>query len=220
MQVRTAHRKKYNKANTKQTHIVTVLSPSQIARIDLIVNRRDRAICKFLLNTGLRLSEFTELDYGHLFQDIRHKQVTRELALLGKGNKSRRIVLNMDAVKAVLDIDEYNRTVLQITGVNKHTPILVSRQAGRLSPRMVEIMVKEELGCTPHTFRHTCFTNMRKAGIDGTVIQTAAGHSHFSTTSHYYLSVDNNDLAEAFDRLETKNTKGPKLLNFPLKDTA
>ncbi len=212
MKISTKHHKKYNRKQTRKVKVVEILTQEQLNSINSIKNQRDRAVCIFLLNTGLRVSELTELDYGTVFEDIRSKIIVDKLLVLGKGNKERTIILTQAAKQAILDINYYNRKELGAKGINKNSPLLLSRIGQRLTPRSIQLVIKRELNTSPHIFRHTCFTNMSRAGVIGVVIQKAAGHSEFSTTAKYYLAVTDKDIAEAFETVEVKDRKGFELV--------
>jgi site-specific recombinase XerD len=191
-----ARRTKYNKANTTKVSVVKVLTPSQIEMIDSIDNDRDRSICQILLDTGLRVDELANLNYIDVYSDIRRNQVLDVITLVGKGNKERQVPLTDRAKAAIKAIHRYNKKELG-TKIDKHCPLLISRNLNRLHTNTIRLMIQTELASNPHVFRHTCFTNLRKAGVRLEVIQKIAGHSSISTTEKYYLSVNTEDLKDA-----------------------
>lgn len=206
--------KKHNlNRKTKKTkqHIVEILTDTQIEKINTIKNQRDKAIILFLLNTGLRVSEFVNLNYQDVFENIKNKVVKSEIIITGKGNKERTIPLNNTARQSILTIDRYNRTSLEVKNINRNYPVLISRQASRLSRQQIHNICQANLETHPHVLRHTCLTNLKNNGVDGVIIQKLAGHSDYNTTAKYYLSVSSEDIKNAVDTLSRSN---PQILRI------
>lgn len=194
-----ARRTKYNRLETTKVRTVEILSPDQIARIDLIENDRDRSICFILLDTGLRIDELTNLNYSDVFTDIRRKQVKEVIQITGKGNKERSVPLTDRAINAFLTVHQYNQNNLGIK-IDRFCPVLISRNLRRLHNDTIRKMIQDEIEANPHTFRHTCFTNLRKSNVNIEVIQKIAGHTSITTTEKYYLAVNTEDLIQAIKK--------------------
>lgn len=158
---------------------------------------RDFAIITLFLNCGLRLSELVGINLEHIKGDT--------LSVIGKGNKERSVHLN----KACLDaIETYLRVRPQdkVKGDDRHA-LFLSKRFKRISPRMVEIMVKQyiiEAGLdpkkyTPHKLRHTAATLMHKhAGVDIRTLQQVLGHETIATTQ-IYTHIDSDEVKSAID---------------------
>lgn len=199
--VSTRKTRRYNLSETKSVKVIEVLTPEQIASIESIENPRDRAIAQILLDTGMRVSELTNLDYTQVFTDIRHKAITDVLSIVGKGNKQRLIPLSNRSKQAILAIDNYNRTTLncRITGA---TPLLISRQHNRMATNTVRSALQIAIDAKPHAFRHTCLTNLRNNNTRLEIVQAIAGHSSIQTTQKYYIAVTTDDLTAAIQAME------------------
>jgi len=193
--------KRYNKRKTKKANVVEVLSPKQTMAIEGVENPRDKAIILLMLNTGLRLTEVVDLNYGDVFDDLKTLSLPSQIKVVGKGNKERVIALNNMAKTQLLSLHHFNRNTLGIRGITKTSPLLLSNRYKRLTPRAIQYAVRASLSTHPHVLRHTCFTNMMKSGVEGVVIQKAAGHSEFSTTAKYYLSVTGEDIQTAYSMI-------------------
>lgn len=156
---------------------------------------RDRAILTIFLNCGLRLSELVNINLCDIKGDT--------LTIIGKGNKERSIYLN-DACKKA--IKEY-LVVRPVDKVKDKNALFLSRQNKRISPRMVELMVKKYIQLagldtrkyTPHKLRHTAATLMHKYGnVDVLTLQQILGHESIATTQ-IYTHIDREDVRQALE---------------------
>jgi site-specific recombinase XerD len=197
--------KKYDKAATIKVKEIKTLKNEE--KINIVENKRDKAIMTILLGTGLRVSEFVSLNYEAVFTDIRKKQIKDIILITGKGNKERAIPLNDDVKKAILDIDLYNRKELELIGINRNTSLTNSQKKVRLGVRQIERLTKEYINLNPHSLRHTCFTNLINNGVNGETVQKLAGHTDYNTTVKYYISVSQDDLLNAVKTLEKSTNK-------------
>lgn len=146
---------------------------------------RDRAIILLFATTGLRVSELTNITIDQ------YKNMAgidgRELIIIGKGNKTRRVYIN-DEVKATIDLylserpqSKYNNLFLSFQGGPIHSNNLsqtlknVAKKAGY--PMWNEI-------CN-HALRSAFATTKAEQGTPLTTIQAAMGHSKLETTLIY-----------------------------------
>ena len=143
-------------------------------------NIRDRAIFNFLLATGCRISEVTNLNRTDVDLD------NGECIVLGKGNKERTVFL--DDV-AVLTLREY------LSSRNDTCEALfVNKRGGRLQPGGVRAMLKalsEKAGVDnvhPHRFRRTMVTRLLNRGMPIQEVAIIVGHERVDTTMQYFSS--------------------------------
>ena len=141
---------------------------------------RESAIIEVLYSTGCRVTELSRIKLS----DINWR--TREVALLGKGNKYRTSFIN---AKAEVAIQEYLKTrkhkseylfcndrggePMQKDNVEK-----IVRQIARRCP-----MIKKDI--SPHVMRHTTATQAIRSGMPVTDIQKLLGHASVATTMIY-----------------------------------
>lgn len=161
---------------------------------------RDYCIITLFLNCGMRLAELVSIDYNDIRSD-------GTLVITGKGNKERTVYLN----NACLDAISAYRKVRPNDGVKDRALFLSSRNQ-RISPRMVEIMVQNNIekaglggrGLSVHKLRHTAATLMYQHGnVDVLLLKEILGHENLGTTEIYtHISqeatkkaVDSNPLA-------------------------
>ena len=142
--------------------------------------RRDRAIVRLLLNTGLRLSEATALR----IEDVKIAPRSGEVRVRrGKGSKSRTVELNKDAraaISAWLEVRPEGGEAL-----------FVSQKGGGLSARALSEVVRilgEAAGIAdlhPHLLRHSFAKNLVSQGVGLEVVADLLGHENLETTRIY-----------------------------------
>lgn len=146
---------------------------------------RDKAIILLFATTGLRVSELT----GITLEQYKNMSGSdeRELAIIGKGNKTRRVYIN-DETKKAIDCylttrprSEYNNLFLSFQGGPIHSNNLsqtlknVAKNAGY--PQWQDI-------CN-HALRAAFATTKAEQGVPLTTIQSAMGHAKLDTTLIY-----------------------------------
>lgn len=170
-------------------------SRTLLKAVDGQFKERDYAILMLFLNCGLRLSELVNIDIDKINGDT--------LRVIGKGNKERTVYLNEACMKAVND---YMR-VRPYEGIKEKDKkaLFISRLKERISPRMVQEIVKKYIKCaglddnkySPHKLRHTAATLMYKYGnVDIRALQQILGHESVATTQ-IYTHIDDERLRQA-----------------------
>lgn len=160
-------------------------------------SKRDIAIFELLANTGVRVSELTNLT----MEDIQIFDRKGTLTVRkGKGAKYREIPLNNDArqtLKAYLDTRGPSGTDLVFLG-----------QRGPLNRNAVFKIIKKyalkvNLGeVSPHTLRHYFATYLlRQAGVDIVTVQNLLGHETLETTA-IYTKPNKQDLISAVEKIQ------------------
>lgn len=149
---------------------VEFVSEQDIAdMVSICTTDTQRAIIITLFDTGLRLGELLSLRVSDILAG------NREIAITGKGDKTRPIFLSPRALSAM-------------------KKVVGERTDGRVfqsSPRAVQSMVHDigyralDRQITPHTIRHGFATRMLGKGVDIRIIQEFLGHASISTTMMY-----------------------------------
>lgn len=143
-------------------------------------NRRNLAIIKIILNTGLRVQELCALRWEDIVIDARKGTL---VVKHGKGNKQREVPLNKEARDAFLS--------LGYTAHIKSHQFIFTGQRGALTTRGVQFMLRRYAdlakikGISPHHLRHTFCKNLVNAGIGLEKIAAMAGHENLETTRRY-----------------------------------
>jgi integrase/recombinase XerC len=178
------------------------LEPAEQRRLLRAVERspstRDRALALTLFYAGPRISETAALEVG----DVRLTARKGELVIRdGKGGTARKIPLHAEARTALAAwLPDRARLLEQLAERGRpvapaeQDALWLSRRGTRLTTRAIDLVVRtlsaeagldEELSA--HVLRHTCFTNLRRAGVDLVVIAGLAGHARVDTTRRYTL---------------------------------
>jgi integrase/recombinase XerC len=143
--------------------------------------QRDVALITLMLNTGLRVSEVSELEIRHIEMSPRKGSVT----VRGKGTKFRTVPLNVDTRKALQAYLE------ERPGANSDDPLFLGQRGGGLQPSGIYYLVGRYAydarleDVTPHTLRHTFGKNLVDAGVSLDRVAQLLGHESVDTTRIY-----------------------------------
>ncbi len=196
-----AKRNLNRKSKKTKQHIVEVLTKKQLEQIKYIDNPRNKAIIQILLNTGVRVTELINLNYGDVFDDIRKKHVKSVILITGKGNKTRKVPINSVVQAAIRSIDQYNRKVLKVCKINYLMPFFISRIATRMSRQSIHAITTKELNTHPHILRHTFATLTQNKTNNIKTTADLLGHSNINTTARYYTGSNLETLVDAVNLL-------------------
>ncbi|PJG85827.1 tyrosine recombinase XerC [Conservatibacter flavescens] len=166
------------------------------------IDIRDRAMMELMYSAGLRLSELQGLDLQSL--NLR----TREVRVLGKGNKERILPFGRHASHAV---QEWLKVRLLFNP--KDDALFVSQLGNRITHRAIQKRmeiwgVKQGLNShlNPHKLRHSFATHMLEASSDLRAVQELLGHANLSTTQ-IYTHLNFQHLAEVYDSAHPRAKK-------------
>lgn len=140
---------------------------------------RDRAIVAFLLSSGCRISEMTQLNRTDVDLTI------LECKVLGKGNKERTVYL--DEATGML-VREY----LKQRG-DTFPALFAGKGTERISPsgvRQMLVKLSKESNVAhvhPHKFRRTLATNLIRHGMPIQEVASILGHDKLDTTMQYVI---------------------------------
>lgn len=169
----------------------SALSPDEQKRFLRAVERstsaRDRAMARVLFFAGLRVSELVGLTVEDVSISARKGHV---VVRSGKGDAYREVALNAEVREALEEwLAEHNEYP-----ATDGAALFVNRRGGRLSSRSVDLIIRrlgEEANLdrpvSAHVLRHTCMTNLVRAGNDLVMVAEIAGHKRLETTRRYSL---------------------------------
>lgn len=163
-----------------------------------ITRRRDASLTLFLLNTGLRLSELTDMRLGEVQLSERKGNLRVQN---GKGEKQRDVPLNAEARKAFqewLAVRPQTGNDLVWVAVEGEHEGLSGRAVQRILQRYAQEAGLQEL--TPHVARHTFAKNLINNRVGLEKVAALLGHSNLNTT-RLYITPDERDLELAVEAL-------------------
>ena len=144
---------------------------------------RDRSIAGLMLLSGLRSCEVLALQVRDV--DI----ATRWVRVIGKGDKERRVPIDVEVVGAIQTYLLAERPETDATAL-----FVVAKGPTRgqpLTPAGLRTVFRYHRGKTgvvagnPHALRHTFGTALAEAGVDLAVIQALMGHDHIDSAAAY-----------------------------------
>ncbi|MFX0100889.1 MAG: site-specific tyrosine recombinase/integron integrase [Candidatus Hodarchaeota archaeon] len=161
---------------------------------------QEYVLLRFLYATMCRVSELCNVKVKDV--DF-NKGIVR---LRGKGNKERWV-----------PVDQGTLSLIKKTGMleRKHPSanLFINKRGGPIQPRVVQSLFQRlkrdlrfssERKLTPHVFRHTGATLMRRNGMDISELQDLLGHSSPNTT-RIYAKNDIEKLNESYKRMHPLN---------------
>ena len=153
---------------------------------------RDRFLIEFMMRTGLRLTEVTNVTLDDIIDgpDGAYLRVRQ-----GKGAKDRIVPLDTKTARFSRRLGSYIRNTRPASTQYRHL-FLSSRTDPKskdhkpLKPSAIKTLMKrisEETGihAHPHKFRHTFATRALRAGVDSLVLQRALGHTTLAMVNRY-----------------------------------
>ncbi len=169
----------------------TVLNEMQVHRLiespDLSTSSglRNRAMLELCYASGMRASELTGVEVGHV--DFK----MRTILVNGKGNKVRYVIYGEVAAEFLARYMTHGRP-MQLNGKTSHR-LFVTARGNDFDRTRFYLVVKRAAeqanilipGVSPHTLRHCFATHMYERGADLRAIQLLLGHESIQTTTIY-----------------------------------
>ena len=141
---------------------------------------RNYYIVRLLLNTGIRVSELTNIKLTDIFLN------KKKLRVIGKGSKQREIPLNEKAIEIIQDAIKDRENYGYAVNTLNSKYLFLSKKSEQLDTGTIEkIFNKYSNMITPHSCRHCFATNYLESGGRIDVLQMILGHSDPSTTMIY-----------------------------------
>jgi integrase/recombinase XerD len=175
-----------------------ILTPAEVRKIiaaadtNCLTGYRNRAVLEVLYSTGIRRNELHNLT----LEDVDYHDGF--LRVNGKGGKERFVPLGRIACRYLENYIKSVRPQLIKNPFERH--LFLSLNGRKFSTRVIIRFVKiyaRKAGIrkkvSPHTFRHTCATQMLKNNANIRAVQELLGHASLSTTQ-IYTRITINDL--------------------------
>lgn len=186
-----------------------VLSPDEAVRMmelpadEGLLAVRDKAMFELFYSSGLRLAELVGLDCAA--PDLSDGAVR----VTGKGSKTRIVPFGSHAAAALKD---WLAVRSQLT-VPDETALFVGRSGHRLTPRAVQLRMKEwgikqgiSTGVHPHLLRHSFASHVLQSSGDLRAVQEMLGHASIATTQ-VYTHLDFQYLSKIYDTAHPRAKK-------------
>jgi integrase/recombinase XerC len=187
----------------KAPDLLRWLEPAEQRRLLRVIeqagNKRDVAIVRILIDTGLRVAELVALEWRDVQISERKGSV---VVRFGKGAKWRKIPLRP------VTRDAFN--ALRAGGEPDPRTRVFQGPRGPIGTRAIQHMLDKYAPAahldplTPHMLRHTFCKNLDRAGVGLPEIARLAGHSSILTTQRY-VTASEGDIERAMDRLGTED---------------
>ncbi len=167
--------------------------------IERTSSARNKAIAQLLFYTAVRLGECAALTLDDVRLSARRGVV---IIRSGKGDAYREVPLNADVREALrVWLKERNKRFPQTSD----PAFFLNSKGKRLSARAVDLIIRRigvdaHLELSAHVLRHTCLTNLVRAGNDLVLVAEIAGHKRLETTRRYCLP-SNEDRERAMEAL-------------------
>ena len=154
------------------------------------IGRRDQALLSLMYASGARAQEICDLRV----RDVSFQKDGTRLTIMGKGNKTRRILISRPCAEILRKhihsrrLDGMPDRHLFSSQMHEHMSISCIEEIFKKYIRIAKEenpTLFQEKRYTPHTMRHTCATHMLEAGVPMMAIKNFLGHASISTTERY-----------------------------------
>jgi len=182
---------------TTRKKLPDILTDEEAKRLIEIPNKRyytglrNKAMITLMINTGLRVSEVTNLKTNQVDLNSRSLKVVN-----GKGHKDRN--LKIPNLTAEI-LKQWNKKRSQ------GEYLFNTKEGKQLKVRYIQAMIKRysvratiDKNIYPHTLRHTFATNFYRQTKDIETLRKLLGHSDISTTQ-IYITLANIDVENAMN---------------------
>jgi integrase/recombinase XerD len=167
---------------------------------------RDRAMVELLNSTGIRINEMLTLKIS----DVNFENATA--IVNGKGNKQRVVPIGKTALRY---LRTYLVAVRPYVCYDMTNPILfLSRNDKQVNYqaflKMIHAYTKTaglDINVTPHTFRRSCTTELKRGGANMYHVKELLGHENLDTLRHY-VKLTITDLKKTHEKCHPREKDG------------
>jgi len=182
---------------------ISLLEQKPVTLLDI----RDLAMWELLYSSGLRVSELTSLTLGGV--DLK----SREVRVLGKGNKERVLPVGVCAQRA---LEKWLNVRSQFLRCEVVEAFFLTRNGCKMSNRSVQLRLRLwarkygfDESLHPHMLRHSFASHMLESSGDLRAVQELLGHVNISTTQ-IYTHLDFQHLAKVYDQAHPRARRDNK----------
>lgn len=145
---------------------------------------RNRVLLKLFYASGARVSELSRLYWGAVI--ARNNNQQGQITLLGKGNKTRALVIPASVWKELMELKS------ETEATESNQPVFRSRKGGALSRQQIWRIVRNaaksagfDQNISPHWLRHAHASHALDHGAPVHLVKESLGHQSLTTTSKY-----------------------------------
>lgn len=156
-----------------------------------MIKRRNTAILKLFLDSGLRVSELSNINISDINFD------RKEIKVLGKGNKERIVLFSDDTLNEIKEYLKHRNIYIVNNKIecDLDVPLFLNKaNTRRLKSSGIQSMLKtlrKPSGVWrlhPHLLRSTSATNLAKEGVAIDIIAKYLGHSGLNVIQRYIIN--------------------------------
>ena len=171
----------------KEKRIMPSLTEEQVETlISNVDSIRDKAIVSLLFESGMRLSELTDIRPANINWD------TQTITIIGKGNKQRRALFTGKTAKLLQVYLSDNHSEGNIWGLSKHGIDTMIRRLSR----------ETGIRFSCHNFRRGFACNLHRKGLSTLDIMYLGGWADLSMVLKYTQSITFDDCPKHYRQLE------------------
>ena len=174
-------------------------------------NYRDKFLITLLYETGIRIGELLSLwledfDISNKFIDIKDRGQLENNSEIKTVSSPRTVDVSQNIIDMFMkyvelyhtDIVSTNHIFIKISGKNKYKAMNYID----VDNLFRNLRRKTNIYVTPHIFRHTSISTLRKAGWEPELLRIRAGHKNIYTTLNTYVHITNEEITEAFSKVK------------------
>ena len=196
------------RAPKAEKRLPRTLSPDEAVRLvtfedDSLAGMRDRAAFELLYSCGLRIAELVGLNLDSI------DYASREIRVLGKGNKTRIVPVGAPAIDAV----EQWLARRPIPKNSDDLALFLGAQGKRISAGVLQTRIKMwaikqgiDVNVHPHMLRHSFASHVLQSSQNLRAVQEMMGHASIASTQ-VYTHLDFQHLAKVYDSAHPRAKK-------------
>jgi integrase/recombinase XerD len=183
-----------------------------MALIKICNNLRDKFLLSLLYETGFRIGEALSLwiedfDISDMIIDLKDRGQLENNAEIKTVSSPRRIDISQNLADMFMEyIAEYhteevytNHIFIKISGNNKNKAM----DYVDVDNLFRTLNKKTGIYVTPHMFRHSSLTVLKKAGWQPEILRIRAGHKNIYTTMNTYIHPSEEDITTEFKKTQS-----------------
>lgn len=161
---------------------------------------RESAIVDFLLSTGIRVSEFTNLKK----EDINFN--SGEVTIYANKTKDwRKVYLDSAAMKHLRDYlnSRTDASPYLFVNIKRDSNGMINKMSNESVEHLLHAIANRanvDKKCTVHLFRKTLATRLYRKGMDISIIAKILGHETSATTEKYYMCIREHDIHYLYNK--------------------